>query len=284
MLKNIWWIFFLPALFLHYTGWTQTIRSQTANNNPQAFQWHELEEGLSWTEADPHLHCNIGDNRISIVKVDPAVFDLTLCSAKELKSEAQPIQKWVENHDLLVAINAGMYQQDFLTSVGFMKNYSFVNQGRKNKDNTILAFNRKTRTVPPAQIIDLTCQSWEELKDQYDSFVQSIRMIDCEQKNRWGQQQRYWSTAAIAVDQEGAMLFIHSRTPWSVRDFISILQHLPLNIHNAMYLEGGPEASLYLDHPSKQLARVGSYETGFWESDGNRDFWPIPNVIGIKRK
>lgn len=271
-------------LMIGQAVFSQISRSQYANNSPTPLAWNKLEEGLFWAEADPHLHCNISDNQISIVKVDPEVFDLTLMSAKELSIEAQTAVDWVENNDLILATNAGMYQQDFLTSVGYMKNGNFVIQGRKNKDNTILAFNRKMRSVPPAQIIDLTCQDWEVLKEQYGSFVQSIRMIDCHQKNRWGQQQKYWSTAAIAVDNEGNILFIHSRTPWSVRDFISILQRLPLNIHNAMYLEGGPEASLYMKHPKKTLSRVGSYETGFWESDSNQDFWSIPNVIAVKRK
>jgi hypothetical protein len=51
-----------------------------------------------------------------------------------------------------------------------------------------------------------------------------------------------------------------------------------------MYLEGGPEASFYLNHPKKQVARMGSYETDFMEDDNNHRFWQIPNVIGIERR
>jgi hypothetical protein len=51
-----------------------------------------------------------------------------------------------------------------------------------------------------------------------------------------------------------------------------------------MYLEGGPEASLYLEANGKKIERIGSYETGFWESDTNEQFWPLPNVIGIVKK
>ena len=29
------------------------------------------------------------------------------------------------------------------------------------------------------------------------------------------------------------------------------------------------------------LSRVGSYETGFVENDGNQAFWWLPNVVGV---
>ncbi len=51
-----------------------------------------------------------------------------------------------------------------------------------------------------------------------------------------------------------------------------------------MYLEGGPEASLYIHHPNLSLEKSGSYETGFNENDNNKVFWDIPNMITISRK
>ena len=44
---------------------------------------------------------------------------------------------------------------------------------------------------------------------------------------------------------------------------------LPLGVRRAMYLEGGPEASLSLATSGKSFVRVGSWETGFNENDDN---------------
>ena len=41
-----------------------------------------------------------------------------------------------------------------------------------------------------------------------------------------------------------------------------------------------PEASLFVKEPNLEL--VGSFETGFMESDDNKVAWPLPNVIGIR--
>jgi hypothetical protein len=138
--------------------------------------------------------------------------------------------------------------------------------------------------VPEFQIIDMKCQNWEILKDKYHSYTQSIRMVDCSQKNRWSQQPKKWSMVVIGKDKKGNTLFIFSRSPYTVHDFIDILLEAPLDIYNLMYLEGGPEASFYLDHNEAKIAKMGSYETDFNENDDNDFFWQVPNVIGITKK
>jgi hypothetical protein len=79
------------------------------------------------------------------------------------------------------------------------------------------------------------------------------------------------------------VLFIHARSPWDVHDFIDALQELPLGLRRAMYLEGGPEASLSLDAGGAAILRVGSWETGFNENDDNVRPWALPNIIGARR-
>ena len=68
-----------------------------------------------------------------------------------------------------------------------------------------------------------------------------------------------------------------------MRDFNRLLLALPLDIQQAMHLEGGPEASLSIHVPGLDLDLCGSYETGFLEDESNREQWPLPNVIGVLR-
>lgn len=88
----------------------------------------------------------------------------------------------------------------------------------------------------------------------------------------------------IGIDKDGNILFIFTRSPYSVHDFINIILNSSLKLYNAMYLEGGPEASLYLNHNEHKVEKMGSYETGFNENDDNYEFWHIPNIIGIRQK
>jgi hypothetical protein len=109
-------------------------------------------------------------------------------------------------------------------------------------------------------------------------------MIDCRQKNKWAQQEKKWSTVCIGKDKKGNAIFIFTRSPYSVHDLIDILLKLPIDIYNAQYLEGGPEASLFINCNGTIEEKFGSYESGFNENDDNNVFWEIPNVIGIKKK
>ena len=106
-------------------------------------------------------------------------------------------------------------------------------------------------------------------------------MMSCQGHNVWSQQPRLWSIAALAQDEAGRILFLHARSPLSVHDFIAAVQALPLSLTRAMYLEGGPEATLYVNAGGVEIERFGSYETGFNENDDNSSAWPLPNVIGV---
>ena len=68
-----------------------------------------------------------------------------------------------------------------------------------------------------------------------------------------------------------------------MRDFNALLLSLPLDIQQAMHLEGGPEASLSIHVPGLDVDLCGSYETGFLENDSNKAQWAIPNVLGVMR-
>lgn len=246
---------------------------------PGATVEKQLDEGLVLYE-----YKHRPQSMIYILKIDPGNYDFRLFNAKEAKTDIQTAREWAGHGQLTGVVNAGMFQQDYRTHVGYMKHYDYYNNTYISKDNCMVAFNRKDSTVKPFQIIDLKCQDWEQLRDQYHTFIQGIRMIDCHQKNRWSQQEKKWSMVVIGMDKQGNALFIFSRYPYTVHDFINILLAHPVGIYNAMYLEGGPEASLFLDHPKASLELFGSYETGFMENDDNDRAWPIPNVIGFVKK
>jgi hypothetical protein len=215
--------------------------------------------------------------------VDPARYPLRLLSAKLLGLTRNPTaEQWVREHKVLAVINASMFQDDHRTSVGYMRDGDRVNNGRWNRDNAVFAAGPRDPSLPPVQILDRQCQDAPALAARYRVLVQNIRMLDCAGRNVWARQDRRWSTASVGSDGAGRVLLIHARSPWSTHDFIEILRALPLDLKRLMYVEGGPEASLYLEVEGKAVvAEMGSFETGFREDDGNGTFWPLPNVIAV---
>jgi len=246
-------------------------------------EWQALEPGLDLGEFKAPSPAIAGDSTITVVRIEPAHFKLDVLSGRAMNLPRLTIDAWTNQQQLVAAINAGMFEPD-----GRPTGYSRVgsvtlNPNRKPRYEAFLALDPDDPKLPAATILDPECDDVKALETHYRVVLQSIRMIDCKGVNRWQKSPRIWSTAALAIDDHGRVLLIHARSPWNVHDFIENLLKLPLGIRRAMYLEGGPEASLSLQTQSLSSIRTGSYETDFNENDANASPWPLPNVIGVRR-
>lgn len=248
-------------------------------------QWQLLQKGLAFGVFPAPRPSESGDSLVRVLRIDPKYFELRLLNASAPQhGRSLSARQWCRRNGLVAAINASMYQKDLKASVSLMRTKNHVNNPRLSKDMTILAFDRKTSDAPLVKIIDRQCEDFSVWKNKYGSFVQSIRMISCTGANVWTQQPNKWSTAAVGIDHQGRVLFIHVRSPYSTHDLINMLQLLPLNIARAMYAEGGPEAQLYIQNGTQELEFIGSYEIDFSQSKNNRFARPIPNVLGISKR
>jgi len=256
-----------------------------ADSTADVSMWRELEPGLELGEFVSPVKAKSGDSTIRIVRVAPETWDLVLLNTSAPgEGDLHTTAEWCELHDCVAAVNASMYQTDRRRSVSLMRTRDHVNNSYVSKDNTVLAFDRLDDGVPPVQIIDRTCQDFDAVSKRYGTLVQSIRMVSCRGNNVWEQQKRRYSTAAVAMDKSGRFLMIHSRSPYTTHDFIEILLGLPLDLRNVMYVEGGPESQLYVNAGGERHEFVGSFESGFLESELNRRAWPIPNVVAIRAR
>jgi hypothetical protein len=258
----------------------------TYNHAPlDKIYWTNVENGLDYAEIEAPIKCNVSDSKITVIRINPKKYELKLLNAKETGDGAKTLQKWAERYDLVAAINAGMYRNDYATSTGYMQNFNFINNPELHEDyKSITVFNPIDPAQPPFQIIDLDCQNWDVIKGQYNCHIQCLRMVDCYKENKWSKQDKYWSIAAIIQYKVGNVFLLFSITPYSVYDFNNMIIELPLKATKVMYLEGGPEASIYLHYKSHLVRKMGSYESGYKENDLNRDYLAIPNVIGVKKR
>ena len=248
--------------------------------------WQPIEPGLELGTFAAPQKSQYGDSKVRILRIDPQHFELRVLSASHAADgQSKTAREWLYSGGLVAAINPSMFQKDMKTSVSLMKNRHHTNHPRLSGDKMLLAFDPAPgEKLPSVQLVDRECDDFTKLEPQYGSWVQSIRMLSCKGENVWAQQNKTWSIAALGTDTKGRVLFIHARSPYSVHDFVKILQALPIDIARAMYAEGGPEAQLAVMQGKQIHEFVGSFETGFHEDDTNVAAWPIPNVVGIVRK
>lgn len=248
--------------------------------------FHTLEPGLELGHFPSPVPSLLGDERVTVLRVDPRRFSVELLSkAREHADSALDGPGWVAWHDLVAVTNAGMFATDHSTSTFAMIDQGMVNNGSMApKAGSALLLEPEDTALPSARLLDLRCDDLDAARPLYTSLVQSYRLLNCDGTPAWQPSHKIWSHALVGMDHSGNILFIHARSPWSTRQFTEILLGLPLDIARLHYAEGGPEATLALRHGGGELLLVGSYETGFNENDRNHQAWTIPNVIGVRRR
>jgi hypothetical protein len=245
--------------------------------------WVKIDEGLYHAQFTGVPASSVGDSYIDIIRLDPRLYRIEVKMISETKDYSLTVQEWCRKYDLIAATNAGMFQQDFCTHVGYLRSDAHVNCSKSTpKYLSAAAFDPIGTTQPPFRIFDLDVITLDDVKRQYRTVIQNLRLIKHSGRNTWSQQDKMWSEAALGEDKHGNILFIFSRSPYSMHDLNHILLRLPIDLIAAQHLEGGPEASLYLSHNGHHIERMGSFETAFMPFDTNERFWPLPNVIGIK--
>lgn len=246
--------------------------------------WRNLEKGLDVGIFPAPQKSALGDSLIRILRADTNYFSLKLlnASAKD-QGRRRSVKDWVNKNGLVAAINASMYQRDMKSSVSYMKTRQHTNNTWVSKDKTILAFDPTDKNLPSVRIIDRDCEDFDKLRKLYGTLIQSIRMVSCNGENMWAPHKKMWSTAAIGLDNKGRVLFIHVRSPYTTHDLINMLLELPIGLKQAMYVEGGADAQLYINTGKERHEFIGSYSTGSREHDENTFSHPIPNVLGLMR-
>jgi hypothetical protein len=253
-------------------------------------EWTALAPGFELRAVKASRPSRVGDGLIVVARIDPRLYELALVVSAAKDGQRHTARDWADREGLVAAINAGMFQAAVAgLPVGFTRADGVTLNPVLTSDRAALAFGAALNAgshgaaASAPRILDRDCDNFDVAAlSAYANVLQSIRLISCDGHNVWTEQAREWSTAAIATDADGRFLFIHVRSPYSVHTFAEILKSSSLGVKRAVYLEGGPEATLFVHVGEVLVERIGSYETGFHESDDNVAAWPLPNVVGVR--
>ncbi len=180
--------------------------------------------------------------------------------------------------DYRIVVNAGMFNQDKIPQ-GYAKDIDHFYNNKINPSYRMFLVGDLNNTHPSIYFAD---------NPDPDSIIdkavvlQGIRMVS-NGHNMWARSDKKWSVVCIGETYNGSMVIFHSRKAWTMHEFIDlVLSHVKLR--SLMYLEGGPEASLYYLTDKPHLL-WGCYETGFEEEADDcaacAQPWLIPNVLLI---
>lgn len=226
---------------------------------------------VAWVEAP-----STGDGVLHVVRIDPTKADLRVGLASQGDGKNRTAGDWADQLGFTAVINAGMYETDYRTNVGYLRAGTHKNQARWNKYQSVLAFG-----PGKGAMFDLDAGRGKDGLAAWPTVIQNLRLIKATgERSVWKEDSRPWSEAAVAADAQGRILFLFCRTPLTMKVFNEKLLALPLEITHAMHVEGGPPASFSLRTKGLKLDLAGTPESGLLTTENTRQ-WAVPNVLGV---
>jgi Phosphodiester glycosidase len=239
--------------------------------------WRELEPGLELARFDSGARQASEAGDLIVLRVDPVEWKIhVLGSGPKPGGAGKTLPQWGETFNLVAAINAGMYQADRLTHVGYCKVDGTITNPSVNDYLSVMACDPLDESDPPFRIFDLDEISLREVGARYRTVVQNLRLIKRERENRWQPLGDRWAEAALGEDAQGRALLIYCTAAWSMHEFNEILLGLPLELVAAQHLEGRSQARIWLGES------IGISGPGWAQRMSPGPV--LPNVIGVARK
>jgi len=238
--------------------------------------WRELEPGLELARFSTAAREAAAEGDLIVLRVDPGLWDLrVLARDRGLEDRSRTVRSWCEDFGLVAAVNAGMYQADRRTHVGYCKVAGRMANPSANDYLSALALNPVDPTDPPFRIFDLDEEPLAGVTARYHTVVQNLRLIKRSGENRWQPSDERWQEAALGEDWQGRALLIYCGTPRSMAEFNEILLELPLGLVAAQHLEGNAPARLWVQHSG--LPADDPFQ-------GNNVGQLLPNILGVARR
>ncbi len=220
---------------------------------------------------------------IAVLRLDPSLVEFEL-GAAITTGHSLTVEGWAEALGCIATINAGMFRMDDRRrSTGLMRDRQVVVSSFLHPSyNAFFLFQPKRPDLPPVRFADRDQDPhWRSLLEGYFGAIQNYRLVGQRRAAVWPATGRRHSQAALGMDGSGRVLWIHCRPRLSMNEFAQVLLDLPLDLTDAMYLEGGADAALFISTPQGPLRFVGDYAAGL-PATTNDHFWPVPNVLGAR--
>jgi hypothetical protein len=254
---------------------------QSQSSKDSISTWINVYDGVDVMVMNAPIKSILGDSKLTIIRLKKDSVFAYLKMASAIDSVSKTVQSWADTFGFQLVVNAGMYDlSKTLQSRGFMQADSSVNNKIINASyNGVFSIINKR-----PELKDLACNPSLKLQDEQSVF-QSMRMLDCDGKEMdWKRKKQACSMLVVGQDNEQNIYFIFTRSPYYHQDMVTFLKQMPFQLGETIYLEGGPETSVYLNTPKMKLMLIGSYVSNTYPTDKNDHFWPLPNVIGFKFK
>lgn len=247
-------------------------------------------EGILIERIQGPTPVGMGDGVITLVRFDMHRYAFRMLLAASHDGRARTLPQWAAQEHLVGGINLAMYEPDGRPT-SFVIEEGVERSPDDDRFGGLLAFGAMNTSDAPFLITGRDCDGGDlaALRTRYRNIVANYRMLNCAGGPiAWVDEHRY-SSAAFGVDREGRLVLIHAATPYLMRDLARVLAEPSLGLVQVDYVEGGPEATLFVDDGVTPMTLIGYPRDAADRRPDQAPYppeqvghaWPLPNVLGV---
>ena len=119
--------------------------------------WQTLAPGMDIRRVQSRKQSLLGDSKITVLRMDLDLWELEISGIFQTGEAAgHTAREWSRKQKYTAVINAGMFESDGKTHLGYMRSRDRVFNGKVNSYQSVLAFDaRQGKRVQSFQIFDL---------------------------------------------------------------------------------------------------------------------------------
>ena len=244
--------------------------------------WRTLRPGVEFAALRGEPYCRHGSAAVAALRLEP----VARAPPRPALLAASPSVgrwtswEWQRRSGALAVFNAGQYYGDY-SYMGLL-----ASGGQVVSRRTHPTFRAALVADPRAggraiRVLDLSRERLDPDSLRWGEVAQSFMLFDRGGTVRVRHSDQVAARTAVAEDRDGRIVVLTSEGGYTLWDFAQLLKNLPLDLSQAMAMDGGLEAELVVDAARFRYASFGQWEHGRAEREAPPPPVPLPAVVTV---
>jgi len=246
--------------------------------------WRTLRPGVEFTTLRGEPYCRHGSATVAVLRLDPEHVRIRVRHfSSEPEKRPLDILEWQKRSGALAVFNAGQYYGDY-SYMGLLASRGAVISRRAHPTFKAALVAGSRAGVPTARVLDLSRDRLDPDSLGWDEVAQSFMLFDRDGTVRVRRSDQVAARTAVAEDHGGRIVVLTSEGGYTLWDFAQLLKNLPLELSQAMAMDGGLEAEMVVSAGRFRYASFGHWEHGRALRDAPPPPVELPAVITVSAR